>query len=176
METKNTFVKKFGTSFLTTLAIITGMWAAFAAWTATETSWTESSFNDGQAITNNMISALTMWYTKNATWQKVYWRKFNTSTYNLWSAQNLCNDNGMSLPTTATFKKMYENNYSWIDADATYKAFRSISAVNTYHWTQSKHDWPSWNAYYHDAFYTNSTNWTYPTWTTAYQVVCVYKN
>lgn len=79
METKNTFFKKFSKSFLATLAILAGMGAAFAAWTASETSWTETSFNDGQAISNNMISGSMLGYVKNAAGTKLYWKKLTAA-------------------------------------------------------------------------------------------------
>lgn len=182
METKNTFVKKFWVSFLTTLAILAGMWAAFAAWTASETSWTETSFNDGQAITNNMISWSMMWYVKNASWTKLYWKKLTASQASLWDAARACAEAWMSLPRFDQMTYYSANNLSGLDSDGTVKWINSTANAWSYHKTWEQYSTsiscstPWYTCGYHHTVTPNSrSNYTYEWGYTLAYYLCVYK-
>ena len=182
METKNTFFKKFSKSFLATLAILAGMGAAFAAWTATEVSWTDTSFNDGQAISNNMLAGSMMGYVKNAAGTKLYWKKLTASTSSLGDAARACADAGMSLPRFDQMTYYSANNLQGTDSDGVVKGINSTVNAGSYHKTWEQYSTsiscstPGYTCGYHHTLTPNSwTNQTYEWGYTLAYYLCVYK-
>ncbi len=183
METKNTFVKKFGTSFLTTLAILAGMWAAFATWTWWSTDFAASQFHNWQAITPNMIASSLLWYVRDASGNNIYWRKYDTTTRTLGQASEFCASKWMWLPSfdQSNYYSANAGTYRWIDTNGTsVVGYSSMTSGSNYHNTWQQYNTniscSSWHcAYYWLSYPWSWTSYTYAYWYSAYQTVCVYK-
>lgn len=184
METINKMVKKFSSSFLITLAILAGIWVAFAAWTASETEWGDWSFDDGDSITNNMLASTIMWYTKDGSWNKVYWKKFDWTSRSLNDASNFCMSKGMELPTCEQMRYYwaYGSTYKWYDYSWWFVNFSSMSSPWSYHWctwqyrTFSSCSTPGYTCWGWYVTIPNSRSSNNNTrWYSTYQTVCVYK-
>lgn len=183
MEIKNKIFKKFLWSFLATITILSGIWLWFAAWTASETEWSDTSFNDWQSITNNMLSASLMWYVKDSSWEKLYWRKFDNTSRSVNDAAKFCMDKWMWIPKWDQLSYYSAYNLKWLDYSAGKVWFQSMTSAWSYHKTQDMR-WSqgtscstpgySCNYYYYripNSRSSISSQWWY---STAY-TVCVYK-
>ena len=165
------------------------IWAfsAFSAWSSDETTWAESDFEDWKTITNNMISAITLWYVKNSSWNKIYWRKFSNSTSDWINAWKICANYWMTLPTNITRDLMYRQNHTWIDHDWTVKNWRSMQYNWGRHWGRNTNARSSSDSQRSFLFYrpnypsysgwSSTSNWYFNNDSSArVQTICVYKN
>lgn len=178
-------IKKVSEFILSIVFVLLGIWIAFWAWTAVEQSWVESNMNDWQPITNNMLSAQILGYTKDSSGNKIYWRKFDTTTRTQDQASNFCREKWMVLPRMATRDSIHRNNYKWFDRDGGLKNWQSINGNWTWHWaSETSSNWISAYKYWYVytpwlAGYDLYSNWSY--WQLSqpnnpYSVICVYKN
>lgn len=163
--------------------------SAYSAWTSTDTEWTESSFENGQPITNNMISALTLGYVKDSSWNKIYWKNIPYWHQLDWHYSNsICLLRWMTLPTNTTRDLMFRNNYLWIDSDGSVKNWNSQSTRWTRHWwrnTSSVSQWTSQKWFlrylpmypsYANRSHTNNWYFTDDRALSTTNIICVYKN
>lgn len=164
------------------ISILTATWA----WRATETDWSELDFQDWAKITNNMISARLMGFVKDASWNKIYWKKFDTTQRRMDEAVEFCKSKWMVLPDNMYRDTMHGRNYSWIDFDGNVKAWQSMLNSTVYHYANelSTYSWAGGEKYgfiYKPLFPStywpaNEHHWTWAPISSSYEVVCVYKN
>lgn len=167
---KNNFLKTLSKWYVIWLGMLLGIWSALAITSlSTESTWTESSFENGASITQNMLLASRMWFTcyDSTCSQKIYWKKVSSWQSRIFDAQTQCKNQWMRLPTSADHEWLNNWNFNWLDYDWVVRWFRSQNHNSSRHWFDDM--WRSAPNFYQGQprrWYTNPSYWrSNRTWT-----------